>query len=299
MKARGIRLLTINGTAHAVKAYAATGEDALRGVVHGIPQHTPTETLLGNMRIRTQGVKLLQARMIGDTQSATLTFSGPILPKTVYYYGGELLCHPFRATVQVCKICRDKGHRADVCPNPARQICNVCGLENPSAGHPCEPNCASCGGAHLTGDKSCTKRLKQPRQPRASRTSRSQATKQFRWFSSEGEEEEYRAGRSARSESVSTDKSRSKSAQRASTTTSTSTHKREARSQTPARKAPVERPKSQRGSRTDSQNAPVEFRSSNDRVNDDINLASDKMSPEMMLNTDTDDTAASETPHHG
>ncbi|KAH7944246.1 hypothetical protein HPB52_017611 [Rhipicephalus sanguineus] len=115
MKARGIRLLTINGNAHAVKAYAATGEDALRGVVHGIPQHTPSETLLGNMRVRTQGVELLQARMIGDTQSANLTFSGPVLPKTVYYYGGELLCHPFRATIQVWKICRDKGHRADVC----------------------------------------------------------------------------------------------------------------------------------------------------------------------------------------
>lgn len=65
--------------------YAATGEDALRGVVHGIPQHTPPETLLANMRVRTHGVELVQARMIGDTKSAALTFSGPILPKTVYY----------------------------------------------------------------------------------------------------------------------------------------------------------------------------------------------------------------------
>ncbi|KAH7976958.1 hypothetical protein HPB52_021925 [Rhipicephalus sanguineus] len=258
MKAWGIRLLTINGNAHAAKAYAATGEDSLRGVVHGIPQHSPSETLLGNLRVRTQGVELLQARMIGDTQSANLTFSGPVLPKTVYDYGGELLCHPFRTTIQVCKICRDKGHRGDVCPNPARRICNVCGLENPSEGHPCEPNCASCGEAHLTGDKSCTKRLKQPRQPRAPQTSRSQATRQFRWFSSEGEEEDYRAGRSAQSKSVSTGKSRSKSAHRAATTTATSTQKQEARSRTPERKAPAEKPKSQQGSKTDSQNAPAE-----------------------------------------
>ncbi|KAH8032875.1 hypothetical protein HPB51_003258 [Rhipicephalus microplus] len=104
---------------HAVKAYAATGEDALEGVVHGIPQHTATKTLLGNMWIRTQGVKLLEAHVIGDTQSANLIFSKPVLPKIVYYYGGELLRHPFRATMQVCKICRGKGHREDVCPNPA------------------------------------------------------------------------------------------------------------------------------------------------------------------------------------
>ncbi|KAL1477926.1 hypothetical protein MTO96_035355 [Rhipicephalus appendiculatus] len=146
-KARGIQHLTINGHKHAVNVYAAAGEEALRGVVHGIPPHTPAETLVANMRVRTHGVELIQARMIGDTTSATLTFSGPILPKVVYYYGRELVCHPFRATVQVCKLCRVRGHRTDVCPHPDRQICRMCGLENPSPEHPCELNCASCGGA--------------------------------------------------------------------------------------------------------------------------------------------------------
>ncbi|KAL1468933.1 hypothetical protein MTO96_025134 [Rhipicephalus appendiculatus] len=141
------------------------------------------------MRVRTHGVELIQARMIGDTKSATLTFSGPILPKVVYYYGGELVCHPFRATVQVCKLCRVRGHRTDVCPHPDRQICRMCGLENPSPEHPCELKCASCGGPHATGDRSCTKRLKKPTAPRTPRPSRPQGARQARWFSSEDEEE--------------------------------------------------------------------------------------------------------------
>ncbi|KAL1470178.1 hypothetical protein MTO96_040604 [Rhipicephalus appendiculatus] len=78
----------------AVNVYAAAGEEALRGVVHGIPPHTPAETLVANMRVRTHGVELIQGRMIGDTKSATLTFSGPILPKVVYYYGGRTCLSP-------------------------------------------------------------------------------------------------------------------------------------------------------------------------------------------------------------
>ncbi|KAL1472759.1 hypothetical protein MTO96_022789 [Rhipicephalus appendiculatus] len=181
-KARGIQHLTINGHKHAVNVYAAAGEEALRGVVHRIPPHTPAETLVANMRVRTHGVELIQARMIGDTKRATLTFSGPILPKVVYYYGGELVCHPFRATVQVCKLCRVRGHRTDVCPHPDRQICRMCGLENPSPEHPCELKCSSRGGPHATGDRSCTKRLKKPTAPRTPRPSRPQGARQARWF---------------------------------------------------------------------------------------------------------------------
>ncbi|KAH7934458.1 hypothetical protein HPB52_025707 [Rhipicephalus sanguineus] len=141
-KARGIELLTVNGHTHAVKVYAAAAEEAIE-VVYGIPQHIPAETLLANLRVCTHGVELIQARMIGDTKSATLTFRGPILPKVVYYYGGELVCHPFRASVQVCKLCRVRGHRMDFCIHADRRICRMCGLENPSPEHPCELNCAS------------------------------------------------------------------------------------------------------------------------------------------------------------
>ncbi|KAH7944110.1 hypothetical protein HPB52_015716 [Rhipicephalus sanguineus] len=160
------------------------------------------------MRVRTHGVELIQARMIGDTKSATLTFSGPILPKVVYYYGGELVCHPFRATVQVCKLCRVRGHRTDVCPHPDQRICRMCGMENPSPQHHCELNCASCGGPHATGDRSCTKRLKKPRAPR---TSRPQAARQPRWLSTEDEEEANGKTTSMERRTTSCSRSRSRS----------------------------------------------------------------------------------------
>ncbi|KAH7956294.1 hypothetical protein HPB52_007896 [Rhipicephalus sanguineus] len=141
-----ISSLTINGRAHAVNVCAATGDDAIRGVIHGLPPPTPAETINANLPIRTQGVELVHARMIGDTKSAALTFSGPSLPRVVYYNGGKLLCHPYRATAQTC-------------------TCAALVDSDPPDGHPCEPKCASCGGAHITGDRSCQRRLKRPRPP--------------------------------------------------------------------------------------------------------------------------------------
>ncbi|XP_065296231.1 uncharacterized protein [Dermacentor albipictus] len=192
-QARRVHSLTINGRSHDVNVYAATGEEAIRGVIHGLPPRTPPETIIANIRIRTQGVELIQARMIGETKSAALTFCGPSLPRVVYYNGGELLCHPYRATVQVCKTCHGKGHRTDVCPQPDLRVCRNCGLRNPVDGHPCEPKCASCEGAHVTGDRSCQRRLKQPKKPqvRKSTDKCNEGQKTPRWFASEDEESDY------------------------------------------------------------------------------------------------------------
>lgn len=205
-KARLIRTLVLNGRAHAVRAYAANGDDTLRGVIHGVPMNTSTDTLMAHLRVRTQGVEIITARMIGTTKSAAITFFGPTLPRAVYYYGGELRCYPFRPTIQVCKVCREKGHRTDVCPHPDRPICWLCGLTDPTDGHPCAISCASCGEAHPTGDPTCKKRLKpaKPKQPQleANHTHKipwdnnnhPQRTKNIRWFSSEEEEEAYKSG---------------------------------------------------------------------------------------------------------
>ncbi|KAH7963820.1 hypothetical protein HPB52_023143 [Rhipicephalus sanguineus] len=189
---RRITALTINGRTHAVNVYAATGEEALMRVIHGIPSRTPAETLMANLRVRTQGVEIIQARMMGETKSAKITFCGPTLPRFVYYCGGELACHPYRATVQVCKTCCSKGHRTDVCPQPDARVCRICGTRDPTDGHACVPKCASCGGEHVTGDRSCTQRLKQPRAPARQPRKRpsSPKRKELRWFSSDEEESE-------------------------------------------------------------------------------------------------------------
>ncbi|KAH7932440.1 hypothetical protein HPB51_029285 [Rhipicephalus microplus] len=80
--------------------------------------NTSTETLMAHLRVRTHGVKIITARMIGTTKSAAITFFSPTLPRTVYYYGGELRCYPFRPTIQVCKLRLVRGgspHRNPTC----------------------------------------------------------------------------------------------------------------------------------------------------------------------------------------
>ncbi|KAH7981736.1 hypothetical protein HPB52_000982 [Rhipicephalus sanguineus] len=149
---RKLQQLAINARPHQVRTYVATGEEALRGVVRGIQPNTSIETLMTHLRIRTQCVELVQTIMIGNTKSAALTFYGDKLPRTVYLNGRELICHPFRAILQVCKVCRGKGHRADVCPQADKPTCRLCGTRNPTTGHPRQLIWASCEEAHFTGD---------------------------------------------------------------------------------------------------------------------------------------------------
>ncbi|KAL1485248.1 hypothetical protein MTO96_047369 [Rhipicephalus appendiculatus] len=99
-----------------VNAYVATGEGATRGVVHG-----------------------LQARMLGDTKTAVITFYGGVVPRCVYYRGGELPCYPYKNTTQVCKVCYHVGHRSDVCPQPDTRVCRICGMRDPVPSHECSP----------------------------------------------------------------------------------------------------------------------------------------------------------------
>ncbi|KAH8029418.1 hypothetical protein HPB51_000331 [Rhipicephalus microplus] len=138
MAMRGVTSLNINGRPHPVYVYVTAA----------------------SIRFRTQSVTLVDARMLGDSQSAVLTFFGDILPRYVYYRGGEKECIPFRNTVQFCRACGAVGHRTDVCPQPDSPVCHTCGMRNPEVNHNCTPTCAICTGNHITGDRSCLKRLK-------------------------------------------------------------------------------------------------------------------------------------------
>ncbi|KAL1476848.1 hypothetical protein MTO96_036190 [Rhipicephalus appendiculatus] len=161
---RKITTLVINGKQHAVNAYVTAGEDTKKGVVHGLAPHTSPETLLANLRIRTQGVEILRARMLGETKTAVITFYGPIVPRFVYYMGGEMPCYRFKHTVQFCNACIQTGHRTDVCPQPHSSVCNRCGAKEPEAEHECKPTCTTCGEEHLAGSKDCKKRYKPSQQ---------------------------------------------------------------------------------------------------------------------------------------
>lgn len=160
-----ITSLNVNGRMHAVNAYVATGEGTGKGVIHGLASHTPAETLMANLRIRTQGVEILRARILGDTKTAVITFYGSIIPRYVYYMGDKLACYPYKNTIQFCNAFRQTGHRTHVCPQPDLPVCRTCGTKEPQADHECLPICDSCGGEQLTGDKECKRRLKPQAHP--------------------------------------------------------------------------------------------------------------------------------------
>ncbi|KAH8021659.1 hypothetical protein HPB51_016055 [Rhipicephalus microplus] len=79
---REINQLKIRGRIHPFNAYVADPEDVLRGIVHGLPPGTTQADLMANLRIRTQGVKIERARMLGSSKSAIITFTGDVLPSS-------------------------------------------------------------------------------------------------------------------------------------------------------------------------------------------------------------------------
>ncbi|KAH7939411.1 hypothetical protein HPB52_012229 [Rhipicephalus sanguineus] len=75
---RRITKLTLVIKSYEVNTYVATPDGVVRGVVHGIDAGTPSEELMAHLRVRTQGVKILQARMLGKSKTAVITFEGKV-----------------------------------------------------------------------------------------------------------------------------------------------------------------------------------------------------------------------------
>ncbi|KAH7937495.1 hypothetical protein HPB49_012718 [Dermacentor silvarum] len=217
--------IELRGKQHPFNIYVADPEDSYKGVVHGFPAHTESADLEQHLRVRTQGVSIERARMLGSSNTALLTFSGGTRPKCVYCMGVEMRCTEYRPTIKMCLECMQEGHRSDVCPNP-KNICRGCGLENPTPqGHECEVKCAVCKAAgHETRlCPNAAKRGKTTRQSR-SRERSGQNTKKApgRWFESTEEEDLYRRrsrsrsspGSRAKSNTPSRDPSSSRASQR-------------------------------------------------------------------------------------
>ncbi|KAL1476100.1 hypothetical protein MTO96_036769 [Rhipicephalus appendiculatus] len=77
---RRVDTLTLGGKNYEFNTYVAAPEGTLRGVIHGIEPGTPSEELLANLRVRTQGVKVHSARMLGNSNTAVITFDGTMIP---------------------------------------------------------------------------------------------------------------------------------------------------------------------------------------------------------------------------
>ncbi|KAH7933575.1 hypothetical protein HPB49_014030 [Dermacentor silvarum] len=129
--------LAIQGTSHQVSIYLAPPDNYCRGVVHGIEAHTTAAELMANLDA--PGFPILSARMMGNTETALITFRGTRMPYTVLYL--------LQGNIPV----------ADVCPTPQHLRCPICAVAMPvrNAPHPCAPNCANCNGAHPATDPAC------------------------------------------------------------------------------------------------------------------------------------------------
>ncbi|KAH7979184.1 hypothetical protein HPB49_008608 [Dermacentor silvarum] len=78
-----IKTLDLNGTEHAIKTYITTPEGYLKGVIHGLEREILEGEFLSNLRVRTQGVTMVQALMLAKSETAVITFDVPIVPRFV------------------------------------------------------------------------------------------------------------------------------------------------------------------------------------------------------------------------
>ncbi|XP_070395498.1 uncharacterized protein [Dermacentor albipictus] len=146
--------------AYEVQAYVAAPDASCKGVISGIEKNTTPTTLMTN--IRSPMAQVLHARMMGNSATAIITFSGIRVPRYIYYYGAEYRCYIHKPRQQLCSVCLSTGHRADACPTPDKPRCAACGTSNPSEGHDCTLKCFHCGGEHPATDSRCPVRQRKP-----------------------------------------------------------------------------------------------------------------------------------------
>lgn len=153
--------IKIEETEHPVELYGLAPDDAVKGVIQGVPKHLSIQEIKDN--ILQDGFEIYTVRRMGkDSTTVLLTFSGPEVPHYVWLYGAEYRCTLHKKTVAVCEICYEVGHRSTACPQPGAQACHGCGLRDPAPDHPCVAKCTLCGGDHVTAAKGCPERYLTP-----------------------------------------------------------------------------------------------------------------------------------------
>ncbi|KAH7967182.1 hypothetical protein HPB49_023354 [Dermacentor silvarum] len=158
--ARKITRIVSGGNLYEVNFYVTEPDGAARSVIHSIDPDSPPKELITRLRMRTQGVEIGQTRMLGNTKTVVIKFSSHIVPRYVYYYGGETECHPYKPTKQICYVCQRMGHQSDVCPTPKFKIYLACGTHDLMDDYKCSLKCAVSGEAHAMGSRECKQTLK-------------------------------------------------------------------------------------------------------------------------------------------
>ncbi|KAH7978082.1 hypothetical protein HPB49_004433 [Dermacentor silvarum] len=134
-------------------------------------RNTDTEETLSSSLQWRQG-EILEIRKFGTSNKARLTLSGKEKPRYVHYEAVLIQVRPYQRTIPACGHCGVVGHCIDACPGPRPEKCGVCGqpaqlLDGARESHKCTPKCSLCGGAHATGDGTCTAKYR-PLQPKRS-----------------------------------------------------------------------------------------------------------------------------------
>ncbi|EEC18982.1 hypothetical protein IscW_ISCW014252 [Ixodes scapularis] len=156
-----VSALTFGTKEYEVTAYLAVPDNACKGVISGVETRPTAEVLTENLR--STGINILYARMMGQTNTAVITFKGIKVPRFVYLSGGEYPCRPYQLRQQVCGVCLGLGHRTDVCPQPEQSRCTTCGAPGGAMeDHECTAHCVNCGGEHLATDSRCPARQRAP-----------------------------------------------------------------------------------------------------------------------------------------
>ncbi|KAH7978095.1 hypothetical protein HPB49_004471 [Dermacentor silvarum] len=143
-----------------------TGE-VCRGVIT-VANHETSESLQN--KIQWRAGELADIRKLGNSNVAALTFVGKVVPRFVHYNSEVTLVHAYKRTIPTYGRCGTVGHRADTCPCPDNDKCDLCGHTVPTADgvkapHECTPSCAVCGQAHATNSRECTAEFRQLKLP--------------------------------------------------------------------------------------------------------------------------------------
>ncbi|KAH8029676.1 hypothetical protein HPB51_002698 [Rhipicephalus microplus] len=143
-------------------AYVAASGTTSRGVVRGVDADLP-DSELQRLFVSSHNPTLMGVRRIKDTTTIILLFDGLRVPN--YVRCGMLLlrCTLYKRQIDICRNCGRVGHRQVVCPTPSEKVCEHCGIKPTGPDHECvTPECALCGQAHITGDRTCPNRYQVP-----------------------------------------------------------------------------------------------------------------------------------------
>ncbi|KAL1422152.1 hypothetical protein MTO96_022415 [Rhipicephalus appendiculatus] len=196
---RWITTLTLEGKTYAINSYVAAPEDTLNGVIHGIEPGTTPEELTSNLRVRTQGVTVHSARMLGATKAAVITFEGPFCPDMYCITGGGGGgLPPIQANAPSVPSLLTTGTPFRRMPHAERSSVSAVWYPRPRGRSPVRSEMPVVWGCPLNG---CQRMLSETQGPTATSPSSTRSTRpspgaqppsqpthsQTRWFSKESE----------------------------------------------------------------------------------------------------------------